>query len=101
MTATRRQPEDVLKKLEEHLDRLVVEGPIESIEDGPAHYEKRLLSMVKIIKGYRETMDDDALCLHALERFAAFGAGHWDNEQLEFVRAAVEQFANHLKGQRQ
>ena len=62
-------------------------------------YEARLLNMIKVIQGYRDTAGEPALQMRALERFAEFCASELTPEQVAAVREAVERFIEHLRRQ--
>jgi len=96
---SRLDPDQVLRDLEGRFARLVVEGAPSSKEDTAEQrrYEQRLLTMIRVIMGYRKTARTPISDLRVLEGFATFCADNLPPDDLAAARRALELFIEHLR----
>jgi len=100
---TRLDPEQVLRDLERRFARLVIQDAPSDKKDTAENrrYEQRLLTMIRVIMGYRKTARTPTSDLRVLEWFARFCAQNLAPEDLATVRRAVEMFVEHLRKENQ
>ncbi len=100
---TRLDPEQVLRDLERRFARLVIQDAPSDKKDTAENrrYEQRLLTMIRVIMGYRKTARTPTSDLRVLEGFARFCAQNLAPEDLATVRRAVEMFVEHLRKENQ
>ena len=97
-------PERIQKLLERRFSKMVLEGeggasadPVKAREG----YEARLLKMLQVIRGFRDSSDDVTRMLWAMERFADFCSRTLSREDLAVVRSAVAGFIKRIRSQDQ
>jgi len=94
---SRLDPDQVLRDLEGRFAKLVVEQAPAREKDIPEHrrYEQRLLTMIRVIMGYRKATRTPVTDLRVLEGFAAFCADNLPPDDLAAAGRAIELFIEH------
>ena len=92
-------PEQLVRLLRARCVQMIVgEGP--DVPDDPearGHFEKRLHTMVKLIKDCQKSSGEIRGALLALEDFAGFCADNLTADDLAGARKAVELYLDHLR----
>jgi len=93
------RPELILRRLKLRF-ALALQGKTGEGENATdANLEDRMLKLIRIIEGYRNTVGDVSPRLAVMEEFAAFCAGNLGESDVHTVRNAVNRFLGHVKDQ--